>query len=136
MLPVFRAHLDAQCVGHSPSRLALLRLAPLGLVALMMAACATKDPTGLSAAPGRTFSVTVGQTLALRLQNVGPGQYVDPPQLSTAAVRFVSVSQVGPSVPAGITQLFRFQGVTAGRAIVSFQSSGTSGAIVDTIDVN
>lgn len=91
--------------------------------------------TGVSGQPGRTVQVTVHGEVQLRLQSIGPGEYVSPPQLSSAAVRFVGASLTGPAVPAGVTQLFSFVGAAPGTAIVTFVHTGTSGTIVDTIHV-
>jgi hypothetical protein len=101
----------------------------------MLAACAEEGPTGLNAAPGRSFSIRVGQQLALRLQSIGPGEYSEPPQLTSGAIRFVSAGLVGPAVPAGVTQLFRFVGVAPGATVVTFQHTGISAPVVDTVTV-
>jgi hypothetical protein len=40
-----------------------------------------------------------------------------------------------PHVPAGVTQLFRFQVVAPGRALVVFRHSEQSATVIDTVDV-
>lgn len=136
MLHTRHTHQSSPVSAKAGRRVPLLLPIAIALTLASASACAEGDISGVSGAPGRAFSVAVGHTLDLRLQNIGPGQYLDPPQISSSAVRFVKVSQVGPFVPAGITQVFRFQGVSPGRATISFHSSGTSAAIMDTIDVN
>src|SRR6266851_1748118 len=57
---------------------------------------------------GQTIKVPVGDEVDITLQTIGPGQYASP-TVSSPAVRFLGVSEVGPAIPAGPTQLFRFQ---------------------------
>ena len=71
---------------------------------------------------GRTLAVPVGGEIDVKLQTIGPGQY-GTPQVSSAAVRYLSVSLVSPYLPAGPTQLFRFEAVAHGQATVSIQST-------------
>ena len=108
-----------------------------GLVGALVAltSCAPDALTGLNAGPGRTFSIRVGEYLALRLQSIGPGEYTAPPQLSTGAIQFIDAALVGPAVPAGETQLFRFRGAAPGTAVITFQHTGSSATIVDTVAV-
>jgi hypothetical protein len=47
----------------------------------------------------------------------------------------VDVRLATPHVPAGVTQLFRFQAVTPGRALVTFQHSEHSATVIDTVNV-
>jgi len=101
---------------------------------LALSAC-SGAPTAFNAGPSGTFSLRVGHELALRVQSIGPGEYTAPPQISSTAIRFVSSTLVGPAVPAGETQLFRFKGVRSGSAIITFQHTNISAAIVDTVAV-
>ena len=115
------------------------RAFPLSL-AFSLAGCSSDGPTAhgptaVYAAPGRTFELTVGGELQLRLQSIGPGEYAAPPLLSSASARFVGVTLVGPAVPAGVTQLFSFVGVAPGTSVVTFVHSGISATIVDTLHI-
>lgn len=69
----------------------------------------------------RTVVVAVGQELRITLGNVGPAQYESPPQISSLALTFLGVDVIPPFTPAGPTQQFRFQAVSAGQAIVHFR---------------
>jgi hypothetical protein len=104
-------------------------------IALGALTACSNGPTELNAGPGRTLSVMVGEELDLRVQSIGPGEYVAPPQLSSGALKYLKVEQVGPYVPAGVTQLFHFRGAAKGTTIISFQHTGNSAPIVDTVDV-
>jgi hypothetical protein len=120
-----------------PLRALLIGLSPAFSLSLALAltACSSDTPTGVNAAPGRTFAVTVGGEVQLRLQSIGPGEYLAPPQLSSMNARFVGVSLVGPAVPAGVTQRFSFVGVAPGTTVVTFVHSGSAATIVDTLHV-
>ncbi len=109
-------------------------LRPLVLV-LALPACGTDGPKEAIATDGATYSVAVGEELVLRLQSVGPGEYAAPPTLSSGSLRFVDASVVGPYVPAGVTQRFRFEGTARGTTVVIFHHSGRSAPIVDTVVV-
>lgn len=108
------------------------RLWPLHL-SLIALACASEGISGINGQPGRIIEVPVHGEVQIRLQSIGAGEYVAPPQLSSAAVRFVGASLTGPSVPAGVTQLFSFAGVAPGTAVVTFVHTGSSATVVDTI---
>jgi hypothetical protein len=71
----------------------------------------------------------------IRLQTVGPGEY-EAPGISSPAVRFTGVSLVPPFVPAGPTQVFRFQALNPGRATLTFHHSGMSPDVSDTVVVH
>jgi hypothetical protein len=86
--------------------------------------------------PARTFSLKTGQELELTLQSIGPGDYASPPLISTAAVKLLDVTVVGPHVPAGVTQRFRFSAVSPGEAVITFQHSGNDSTIQDTVDIH
>lgn len=86
-------------------------------------------------APGRTFSIEAGRELELTIQTIGPGEYVSPPAVSSAAVRFLDVRQGNP-VPAGVTQHFRFEAVAPGVAVVVFHHKLQGPTIEDTILVH
>jgi hypothetical protein len=107
----------------------------LVMAALFLARCSSDDLTDTSGSAGRTFTVASGQEVGIRLQNIGPGEYLAPPVISSAAIRFKDVSLVTPAVPAGATQLFRFQALRPGRAIVTFRHSEQSATVIDTVQV-
>lgn len=99
-----------------------------------LGACA---PTTIDATAARTVA-SVGQEVDITLQNVGPGEFETPPKVSLSAVHYVTVVLATPYVPAGETQRFSFVAARPGRAIVTFQETGSSfgnGTAVDTIDV-
>ena len=107
----------------------------LALAALLLAGCASEGPTDAGEGIGRAFTVQAGRQLEIRLQSIGPGEYLAPPSISSTVIRFVDVREATPHVPAGVTQLFRFQAVTPGRALVMFRHSEQSATVVDTVDV-
>ena len=102
--------------------------------ALLLAACGS-EPLSQNGVPERTLSVTAGQKFDLTLQSIGPGEYSSPPGISSAAIRFLGVSAVGPAVPAGITQKFSFQAMAPGSATIVFLHTGQNPTVEDTIAV-
>jgi hypothetical protein len=107
----------------------------LVMAALFLARCSSDAPTDMSGSSGRTLTVAAGQKVDIRLQNIGSGEYLAPPAISSTAIRFEDVSLVTPYVPAGKTQLFRFQALRRGRALVTFRHSEQSPTVIDTVDV-
>ena len=105
----------------------------LVIAALFLARCSSDDLTDTSGGAGRTFTLAAGQEVGIRLQNIGPGEYLAPPAISSAAIRFEGVSLVTPAVPAGTTQLFRFHALRPGRAIVTFRHSEQPATVIDTV---
>lgn len=105
----------------------------------LVAACGADEVVAASGAEGQPIEVSVGQELRITLGTVGPGRYASPPTLSSSALRFLDVADVGPNVPSGVTQQFRFKAVGKGRTIVVFQHTGgierPERAVVDTVDV-
>ena len=93
------------------------------------------SPTEVNGSRGETLSVMAGQELSLTLQSIGPGEYASPPWVSSAALRFLDVRLVGPAVPAGVTQRFRFAALRRARAIVVFHHTGQGRTVEDTVDV-
>lgn len=93
------------------------------------------SPLQVNGPPSRTLSLVAGQKVDVRLQTVGPGEYSSPPTVSSSAVRFLGVSLVGPYVPAGPTQVFRFIALAPGQAIVAFHHTGLDPEVDDTINV-
>ena len=113
----------------------IARIGPV-LVALTISACGGKNPVAVSIV-GRSQSLTVpvGTQFNVTLQTIGPGEYSSPPTVSSAAVHFLDVSEATFAVPAGPTQLFRFDATTFGKAILVFQHTGDNPTVEDTVDV-
>jgi hypothetical protein len=107
----------------------------LVMAALFLARCSSDAPTDTSSGSGRTFTVAAGQELGIRLQNIGSGEYLAPPAISSVAIRFEDVRLVTPYVPAGKTQLFRFRALRRGYALVTFRHSEQSAIVTDTVQV-
>ncbi len=105
------------------------------LTALLLAGCDSETPTDTNGNSGRTFTVKTGQEFEIRLQSIGPGEYRSPPGVSSSAVRFREVRLATPHVPAGVTQLYRFEALAPGRAIVIFRHTEQSSTVIDTVDV-
>ena len=130
----------------------LRKLCCLCVVAFGMSACHAESTTGvvsdgtvtdsiaIVAGGSETFTrVAVGQRVNVTLFTVGPGEFDSLPTLSSSNLRFLDVAVVGPYVPAGPRQLFRFTAAAPGRVVVSFQhSEGIDGkryVVVDTIEI-
>ena len=88
--------------------------------------CGAKNPVSVSikSNSSQTLTVPAGTAFSVTLQSIGPGEYASPPTVSSGAVQFLDVSVVGPYVPAGPTQQFRFNATTRGNAIIVFQHTG------------
>ncbi len=78
---------------------------------------------------GRTILISIGDEVDVTLGTVGPGQY-DTPALSSGSVRFLGMAFVGPPRPSGPTQLFQFEGATAGRTEVTITHSAEGPALL------
>ncbi len=104
------------------------------VVALGLAGC-SQGALEANGSPSHTISIEAGRELELTLQTIGPGEYVSPPAVSSATVRFLDVRQ-GTPVPAGATQVFRFEAVAPGVAVVVFHHKLQGPAIEDTILVH
>lgn len=105
---------------------------------VLLSACNSSNPSGpaaleLNGVPSRQISASVGQELSIRLQTIGPGSYASPPTIEGTAVTFLDASFVGPQVPAGPTQVFRFKAVRPGRAILAFHNSLQNRTVSDTV---
>lgn len=105
------------------------------VLGLALSACATDHMVTVDALPNSHMEVAVGSEIRVMLGTVGPGEYVSPPTVSSPAIRFLDVTPIGPFVPAGARQLFRFRAVAAGRAIIAFQHSVQGVVVTDTVDV-
>jgi hypothetical protein len=106
----------------------------LVVAVLLLAACGP-EPLSQSAETGQKLSVQVGQMLDLKLQTIGPGEYASPPEISSAAVQFLEMSYIGPPVPAGPTQRFRFRAMRPGLAIIAFRHTDQNPIVKDTVEV-
>ena len=107
---------------------------PVSVISLLalLGACSS-EPLAVRSGGSQTLSVAIGQELDLKVQTVGPGEYQSPPSISSPALRFLNVTLVGPYLPAGPTQLFRFKADAAGRVIVILLHSGNDPTITDTV---
>ncbi len=72
---------------------------------------------------GRIVVAAVGDRIEATLQTIGPGQYGNP-TVSSRAVLFLDESSVGPFIPAGLTQLYRFEAIASGQADITVPHSG------------
>jgi hypothetical protein len=87
-------------------------------------------PSGMTEPPrvvnnsvdGSAVELAVSQRLELRLQSVGPGSYRDP-QLSTTSLRFAQSLLPRSQNPGGPTQIYVFQGVSAGTVQLTIPHS-------------
>lgn len=67
---------------------------------------------------GKTIEVRLGQEIEVTLQTIGPGEY-ETPSISSSALRFVDVVAGPIIVPAGPTQIFRFDAERTGSATIT-----------------
>ena len=123
-------------ISLPPVRIGLERVV-LVLASLAPVACGGGDPVSVavSGRTNRTFSVPVRTEFSVTLQTIGPGEYGSPPVISSTAVQYLGVAEVGPFVPAGPTQRFRFQANARGQAILVFHHTGANATVEDTVDV-
>lgn len=121
----------------------------LALVGALVA-CTAGNPTTATGSPavvtgstislslanaGQTIKVPVGSEVDITLQTVGPGQYANP-QVSSTAVRFLGMSLVTPVVPAGPTQLFRFEATAPGQSVITIQGPANNPAFEVTLQTS
>jgi hypothetical protein len=115
----------------------------LSAACFVLPSCAggTDDPASTPAAlslsnsnSNSTVTASANQEIDLKLQTIGPGDYTDP-SISSASVRFLSVSEPPAQNPGGPTQLFRFEAVTAGSAAITIPHSVDSAPFTVTIVV-
>ena len=112
----------------------MLRITPLIGLALLTACNDSEEPTSPTTNRGETISVIASEVFTVELKTVGPGEYVNPPVISSGAVRFLTVVDGDPT-PGGATQRFRFQAVQSGRAVITFRHTGQSPTVQDTVVV-
>jgi hypothetical protein len=112
------------------------RLAWLTVVLVGACSSGTNPLIYVNGAPSSTLSLDIGQELLIRMGTVGPGEYVSPPVITGTALTFLDVSLPDVQVPAGVTQVFRFKGVSRGQAVVVFHNTSSVHADVsDTVVV-
>lgn len=104
---------------------------------VLCAACGgdSRGPLEVRGAPPRTVSVAVNQELRIKLQTIGPGEYISPPTVTGSALLFLKESVVGPYLPGGPTQEFRFKAVARGQAIIEFSHTRYGPPVSDTVVV-
>jgi hypothetical protein len=86
----------------------------------------------------QSFIVFVGNQLDVTLLNIGPTEVTDPPTVSTSAIAYLGWEVSPLTVPAGLTQRFKFLAQRRGDAIVRFlRRDGTRviATVEDTIRV-
>ena len=103
-------------------------------IALIGLCACTANPLAVMDDGSQTIALRVGQELDLTVGTVGPGAY-QTPSISGEAVSFLGDSLISSYTPAGPRQLFRFQGIATGRAIIVLTHSGDEPTITDTVVV-
>ena len=88
---------------------------------VVVASCGSDGITSIVGTTSQTIVAELGDEVQITLGNVGPGEYVSPPQISSTVLTFLSVDVVPPFTPAGPNQRFRFKTNARGQAIVSFR---------------
>ena len=106
-------------------------------VALLAGAACGRDPVSVAVTDARSQTVRVpaGADFSIQLGTVGAGSYAVPSISAPGVVRYVRSEDVGPYVPAGVRQLFHFEAVARGRAILTFPHTGREPTIQDTVQV-
>jgi hypothetical protein len=93
------------------------------MVVLLAAGCGSSAGRIISVTngqPGQTLVASVGDTIEVTLQTIGPGQYGDP-LVSSGSLRFLGQSPAGAPNPGGPRQLYRFKAVASGQAEITIQ---------------
>jgi hypothetical protein len=106
----------------------------VALTSFALAGCGG-DSVGPSVEPGQVISARVGEQVRMKLQSIGPGEYVSPPTVSSSVVQFLDVRLVTPHVPAGVTQEFRFRAVKVGTAVIGFRHTMGGSTVESTVRV-
>ena len=107
----------------------------LTLAVLSLLGCGA-GPFEVAFEPSHSLSISAGRELDVTLGTVGPGEYASPPTISSSAIQFLDVEEVGPAVPAGPRQRFRFRAVAAGDAVITFHHTAGGSTIEDTVHVH
>jgi hypothetical protein len=103
-------------------------------VACFLAAACGASPLEVYGVPAGTFTIDLGQEIAIQMGTVGPGEYVSPPVLNGSAIQFLEVTQ-GDPVPAGARQIFHFKGVANGQTVIQFHNTNFRSDVSDTVVV-
>jgi hypothetical protein len=79
---------------------------------------------------GDTLKVSLGDTIDVTLQTIGPGEY-GTPVISTPVVEFVKNLPVSPLVqnPAGVIQIYRFLATGLGNSKIDIPHSAGIGGV-------
>jgi hypothetical protein len=107
----------------------------LVLSVLSLAAC-RQEPLAVSGSATHTLTAMRGQEVDVTLSTVGPGQYDSLPSITGLAVRFLDMSFVGPFLPSGPTQKFRFQAAFTGQATIVFRHTESRPEAIYVVDVH
>jgi hypothetical protein len=81
------------------------------------------------------ITVSLGQSVDIVLQTIGPGEYASPPRISPALLVFVGVSEDGPPNPGGPRQRFQFRATAPGDAVITFTQTFNNSVVHDTVSV-
>jgi hypothetical protein len=74
---------------------------------------------------GQKVVVSVGDTIEVTLQTIGPGQYGEP-VLSSGAVKFLEEKPASLQNPGGPRQIYRFKAIMTGETIITIPHTGGS----------
>jgi hypothetical protein len=92
-------------------------------LALLMTASAGDAPLQLDGRNhGQSIATSVGRRIDVSLQTIGPGQYGEP-RVTSSAVRFIGIAPTGPPNPGGPRQLFHFEAIAPGSAVIDIPHS-------------
>ena len=109
------------------------------LGAIAVAGCRPDTVVGVVGNTSQHIVANVGEEVRITLGSVGLGEYVSPPQISSAALTFLDVAVVPPYTPAGPNQQVSFRASAPGQAIVSFRrylnDSQIGPSVEDTVQV-
>lgn len=101
-------------------------LSACGTVSLLTLGCGSPGIETIrvsNADGGRTVVAGVGDKIDATLQTIGAGSFGNP-TVSSGSVVFLGQSSVGPPIPAGATQLYRFEAAAPGRADITIPHTG------------
>lgn len=118
-----------------------MRIASSIAATIILATACGPEPLGVVVGtPGDTLQIAVNQQLEIALQNIGPGEYLSPPTITSESdgtvLRFLDAALACPCPPAGIRQRFRFEGRTRGVATVAFRQSYNDRVVTAVVSVH
>jgi hypothetical protein len=112
-----------------------LQLSVAAFAAIALAGCAA--PIDDSAARTTTVTGAVGQQVILDVRSIMNTAWDSVPQLSSAAVRFVSEAEPAALYnPGGPAQRFTFAALAPGRATVTLRRDGTGDVATYVIEIH